>query len=117
MIVFLSELMSNVATLAAFLPVIVVTAIGFGQDPLLLAIPAAFAASCAFMLPVATPPNAIVFGSNLLTISAMVKVGFFLNLIAILLLSGASYFLVSFVFGVELGVIPDWATTAPSLPD
>jgi sodium-dependent dicarboxylate transporter 2/3/5 len=108
-IVFLSELMSNVATLAAFLPVIVATAIGFGENPLLFAVPAAFAASCAFMLPVATPPNAIVFGSDLVTVPQMAKTGFWLNIIAIFLLSAASYMLVKFVLGVELGVVPDWA--------
>ena len=77
LIIFLSELMSNVATLTAFLPVIVAVAVGFGENPLLLAVPAALAASCAFMLPVATPPNAIVFGSNLLTIPQMAKKWFF----------------------------------------
>ena len=107
-ILLLSELMSNVATLTAFLPVIVAVAIGLGENPLLLALPAAFAASCAFMLPVATPPNAIVFGSGLLSIPQMVKTGFVLNIIAIFVLSIASYTLAITVFEVELGVLPDW---------
>ena len=109
LVVFLSELMSNVATLTAFLPVIVAVAIGFGENPLLLAIPAAFAASCAFMLPVATPPNAIVFGSNLLNIPQMAKSGLWLNIIAIFVLSAVSYFLGLTVFDIELGVLPAWA--------
>ncbi len=109
LIIFLSELMSNVATLTAFLPVIVAVAIGFGENPLLLAVPAALAASCAFMLPVATPPNAIVFGSNLLTIPQMAKSGVWLNIIGIFLLCAVSYVLGTVVFDVELGVLPDWA--------
>jgi sodium-dependent dicarboxylate transporter 2/3/5 len=116
-IVFLSELMSNVATLAAFLPVIVATAIGFGENPLLFAVPAAFAASCAFMLPVATPPNAIVFGSNLVTVPQMAKTGFWLNIVAIFLLGAASYILVKFVLGVELGVVPDWAPASTEVTE
>jgi hypothetical protein len=63
-VIFLTELTSNTATAAAFLPVVASLAVGIGQDPLLLAVPAALAATCAFMLPVATPPNAIVYGSG-----------------------------------------------------
>ena len=108
LIIFLSELMSNVATLTAFLPVIVAVAIGFGENPLLLALPAAFAASCAFMLPIATPPNAIVFGSGLLSIPQMAKTGFFLNIIAIFALTIMCYGLGMAIFEVELGVLPGW---------
>lgn len=108
MIIFLSELMSNVATLTAFLPVIVAVAIGFGENPLLLALPAAFAASCAFMLPVATPPNAIVFGSSLLSIPQMAKAGLWLNIIAIFVLSLICYLLGAIVFDLEPGVVPGW---------
>jgi sodium-dependent dicarboxylate transporter 2/3/5 len=110
LIVSLSELMSNVATLAAFLPVIVAAAIGFGENPMLFAVPAAIAASCAFMLPVATPPNAIIFGSNMVTVPEMAKAGLWLNVLAVCLIFGGSYFMVKAVFGVELGVLPDWAT-------
>ena len=110
LIIFLSELMSNVATLTAFLPVIVAVALGFGENPLLLALPAAFAASCAFMLPVATPPNAIVFGSNLLSIPQMARAGLRLNIIAIPLLAIACYFLATQVFDLQLSVVPDWAS-------
>jgi len=112
LIVFLSELMSNVATLTAFLPVIVAVALGFGENPLLLALPAAFAASCAFMLPVATPPNAIVFGSNLLNIPQMARAGLLLNVIAIPLLAIICYFLASQVFELQLGLVPDWASAS-----
>lgn len=111
LIIFLSELMSNVATITAFLPVIVAVAVGFGENPLLLAVPGTLAASCAFMLPIGTPPNAIVFGSNLITIPQMARTGFGLNLIAILVLSVLSYLLLEFVFGVIPGQLPVWAVT------
>jgi sodium-dependent dicarboxylate transporter 2/3/5 len=87
MIIFLTELTSNIATTATFLPVVGAIAIEAGMNPIVLTIPVTLAASCAFMLPVATPPNAIVFGSGLLTIPKMARAGFALNLIAIVLVS------------------------------
>jgi sodium-dependent dicarboxylate transporter 2/3/5 len=87
MIIFLTELTSNIATTATFLPVVGAIAIEAGIDPIVLAVPVTFAASCAFMLPVATPPNAIVFGSGLLTIPKMARAGLALNLIGIVLVS------------------------------
>lgn len=87
MIIFLTELTSNIATTATFLPVVGAIAIEAGMNPILLTIPVTLAASCAFMLPVATPPNAIVFGSGLLTIPKMARAGFALNLIAIVLVT------------------------------
>ena len=83
MIIFLTELTSNVATTATFLPVVGAIAIESGYDPIVLTVPVTLAASCAFMLPVATPPNAIVFGSGLLRIPRMARAGFALNLFAI----------------------------------
>jgi solute carrier family 13 (sodium-dependent dicarboxylate transporter), member 2/3/5 len=93
-VIMLTELTSNTATAAAFLPVIGVIAIGLGQDPLMLTIPAAVAASCAFMLPVATPPNAIVYGSGLVSIPQMVRAGLWLNLFFIILITVVSLYLV-----------------------
>ncbi|MEX2494899.1 MAG: DASS family sodium-coupled anion symporter [Woeseia sp.] len=87
MIIFLTELTSNTATAATFLPVVAAVAVEAGINPLILAVPVALAASCAFMLPVATPPNAIVFGSGLLSIPQMAKAGILLNLISIVLVS------------------------------
>lgn len=87
LIIFLTELTSNTATTATFLPVVGAVAIEAGVDPIVLVVPVTFAASCAFMLPVATPPNAIVFGSGLLTIPKMAKAGIALNLIGIILVS------------------------------
>ena len=90
LIIFLTELTSNTATTATFLPVVGALAIESGIDPIVVAIPVTLAASCAFMLPVATPPNAIVFGSGLLTIPKMAKAGLALNIIGIFLVSMAA---------------------------
>jgi solute carrier family 13 (sodium-dependent dicarboxylate transporter), member 2/3/5 len=108
-VIFLTELTSNTATAAAFLPLIASLAIGLGENPLLLAIPAALAASCAFMMPVATPPNAIVYGSGQVTIGQMVRAGWWLNLIFVVAITLLTYTLVALVFGVEPGVVPGWA--------
>ena len=90
MIIFLTELTSNVATTVTFMPVVGAIALEAGYDPIVLLVPVTLAASCAFMLPVATPPNAIVFGSGLLTIPKMVRAGITLNLISIVLVSLAA---------------------------
>ena len=108
-IIFLTELTSNTATAAAFLPIMAAVAISIGQNPLLFVIPSAVAASCAFMLPVATPPNAIVYGSGKITIPQMTKAGFLLNSIFVLIITLLMFTLVRIVFGLELGVLPEWA--------
>ena len=87
LIIFLTELTSNIGTTATFLPVVGAIAIEAGYDPIVLLVPVTLAASCAFMLPVATPPNAIVFGSGMLTIPKMARAGLVLNLISIVLVS------------------------------
>ncbi len=112
LIIFLTELTSNTATSAMVMPILSAVAIGLGQNPLLLVVPAAIAASCAFMLPVATPPNAIVFGSGYVTIPQMVKSGFGLNIIGIVITVGITYLVVLPMFGVQIGVVPDWAMAA-----
>jgi sodium-dependent dicarboxylate transporter 2/3/5 len=93
MIIFLTELTSNTATTATFLPVVGAIAIESGFDPITVTVPVTFAASCAFMLPVATPPNAIVFGSGMLTIPKMARAGFLLNLVGIGIVSLAALYL------------------------
>jgi sodium-dependent dicarboxylate transporter 2/3/5 len=98
LVVFLTELTSNVATTATLLPVLGALAIESGIDPLLLVVPVTIAASCAFMLPVATPPNAIAFSTGEIRIKEMMRAGFGLNLIAIVLVSIAAMFLVPAVF-------------------
>ena len=95
---FLTELMSNVALATIFLPVAIGIAGGLGLDPLLLSIPLAMASSCAFMLPVSTPPNAIVFSSGHVSINQMVRTGFTLNVISVLLLLAASFSIIKWVF-------------------
>ena len=93
LIIFLTELTSNIATTSTFLPVVAAIAFESGLDPIQVTVPVTLAASCAFMLPVATPPNAIVFGSGLLTIPKMMRAGMALNIIGIFLVSAAAYFL------------------------
>jgi len=89
---FLTEITSNLATIAMLLPILAPTAIILDIHPYLLMVGATLAASCAFMLPVATPPNAVVFGSNYLKISDMVKVGFMMNIISIVIIILVVYF-------------------------
>lgn len=110
MIVVISNLMSNTATITAFLPIIVALSIEFGENPLMSAIPATLVASCAFMLPIGTPPNAIVFGSNLITIPQMVRAGTVLSLVAVPFIILSGYYLAQIVFDITPGVLPDWAT-------
>lgn len=99
-IIFLTEVTSNTATTAAFLPLMGALAVSQGMAPELLAVPAAIAASCAFMMPVATPPNAIVFASGHMQIGDMIRAGFVLNLLAILVVTLLGYALMGLVFGV-----------------
>lgn len=95
---FATELMSNVALVAIFAPVVAGIAIGLDQDMLLLLIPVTMASSCAFMLPMATPPNAIVFASGHIKVHEMAKAGFFLNVISVLILIFYAAFIIPFVF-------------------
>lgn len=99
-VVFLTELTSNTATTATFLPILGAAAVGLNMHPLLMTMPAAIGASCAFMLPVATPPNAIVFGSGEVTIGQMCRAGLWLNLIAITLIMMLMYGVVVPSFGL-----------------
>ena len=99
-IIFLTEVTSNTATAAAFLPLLGALALSQGVSPLLLTVPAAIAASCAFMMPVATPPNAIVFSSGHMQISDMIRAGFALNLMGIVVVTLLSYLLLGVVFSM-----------------
>ena len=98
-IVFLTEMTSNTATTATLVPLLAALAPGLGLEPLRLIVPAALAASCAFMLPVATPPNAIVFGSGLIRITEMSRAGFWLNWIGIVLIALAGQTWVMWMLG------------------
>jgi sodium-dependent dicarboxylate transporter 2/3/5 len=108
-IIGLTEITSNTATAAAFLPIMASVAVGIGENPFLLAVPVALAASSAFMLPVATPPNAIVFGSGDVSIPQMARAGILLNLLFVVLIALVTYTLGPLVLGIELGTLPGWA--------
>ena len=98
MMVFLTELTSNTASAATFIPITGAIAAGIGLDPLLSTLPLALAASCAFMMPVATPPNAIVFASGQVTIAQMARAGIWLNLVAAVLIVAICYPLAGVLF-------------------
>jgi sodium-dependent dicarboxylate transporter 2/3/5 len=97
-IVLLTELTSNTATAATFLPIVASVASGLGRNPLVLVVPAALGASCAFMLPVATPPNAIIYGSGRVSVPQMVRAGVWLNLLFLVLITLFAYLLVPTLF-------------------
>ena len=99
-VLFMTELMSNVALITIFLPVIAGITQGLGEDPLLMAIPATIASSCAFMLPMATPPNAIVFASGKVKVAEMAKAGLWLNIIAIVFTVILAQFFIGWIFGI-----------------
>ncbi len=100
LVIFLTEVTSNTATAATFIPVLGGIAAGIGVDAMSLLIPAAFAATCAFMLPVGTPPNAIVFGSGAVTIGQMARGGVVLNVVGILLITAFAYLLGGLALGL-----------------
>ncbi len=99
-VVFLTELTSNIATTATLLPVLSAMAPGLGIHPCLLIVPTTIAASCAFMLPIATPPNAIVFASGEVTIPQMVKAGLWLNAVSIVLITAMTFFIIKPLLGI-----------------
>ncbi|MFZ0257599.1 MAG: anion permease, partial [Gammaproteobacteria bacterium] len=108
---FLTEVTSNTATTQMILPILASVGVAMGENPLLLMIPATLSASCAFMMPVATPPTAVVFGSGRVAIGDMVKTGFVINILGVIIISLMFYFLGTAVFSVEPGMQPDWAVS------
>ncbi|GAB94870.1 sodium-dependent dicarboxylate transporter 2/3/5 [Kineosphaera limosa] len=99
-VLLLTEITSNTATAATFIPILGGVAVGIGADAMTLLIPAALAATCAFMLPVGTPPNAIVFGSGVVTIGQMARGGAVLNIVGVLLITLFCYLLGGFALGL-----------------
>mgnify|MGYP003676621283 FL=1 len=99
---FLTEVTSNVATASMLLPILASVALKLDLHPFGLMVGATLAASCAFMLPVATPPNAVVFGSGFLQMKDMVKAGFWLNVISIILVTLMVYFVLPRMWGIDL---------------
>jgi sodium-dependent dicarboxylate transporter 2/3/5 len=109
MITFLTEVTSNSATATIMMPIMAMTAVASGIHPFLLMLPATLSASCAFMLPAATPPNAIVFGSGLIRLPQMARAGLVLNLVGAILVTGFVYYLAGWAFGMDLASFPAWA--------
>ncbi|WP_335998750.1 SLC13 family permease [Halorientalis halophila] len=107
--IFMTEVTSNTATTAMLMPIMASLAVGLSIHPYGIMIGAATAASFAFMLPVATPPNAVVFGSGYITMPQMAKTGFGLNLIGILLVIVLSLTWLPLVWGIDVGQLPQWA--------
>lgn len=103
---FLTEITSNVATASMILPILAAVSYSMGVHPFGLMVGATMAASCAFMLPVATPPNAVVFGSGYLTIPDMFRAGLWMNIISILLISLFTYFILPILWGIDLSNYP-----------
>jgi sodium-dependent dicarboxylate transporter 2/3/5 len=108
-ITFLTELTSNTATTQMILPILANVAVALSLNPLLLMIPATLAASQAFMMPVATPPNAIVFGSQRVKISEMARIGFFINILGAIIITLVFYFFGPLVFDIDPSFVPAWA--------
>lgn len=107
LVLFLTEITSNTATASMMFPIMASLAVALSIHPYALMVTAAVAASCAFMLPVATPPNAVVFGSGYLRIPDMAKAGFWLNIIGIFLVGLAVFYFLPLVWGIDLMSIPE----------
>ncbi len=108
-ILLLTELTSNTATAATFLPIAGALALSLGENPLLFLAPTALAANCSYMLPVGTPPNAIVYGSGVLPLAYMVRAGFLLNVLLVPIIVGLLLVLGPFIFDMQMGIVPAWA--------
>jgi sodium-dependent dicarboxylate transporter 2/3/5 len=108
-VTFLTELTSNTATVEMLLPVIASLSVSLDVNPLLFMLPATLSASMAFMLPVATPPNAIVFGSNKISVMEMARTGFLLNILGAILITLLTYYWGTAVFDISLDIMPNWA--------
>jgi sodium-dependent dicarboxylate transporter 2/3/5 len=106
---FLTEVTSNTATTQMVLPILASLAVDMRVNPLLLMIPATLSASCAFMMPVATPPNAIIFASGRIRIAEMAKAGLVINLVGVVIITLVFYFLGTTVFDIDPGLLPAWA--------
>jgi len=107
--IFLTEMTSNTATATMLMPIMAALAVAVGIHPYATMISAAVACSCAFMLPVATPPNAIVFGSGYISIPTMARTGMVLNVTGIILVTLVTIYLIPLVWNVDLSAVPLWA--------
>lgn len=113
---FLTEVTSNTATTALLLPVLSSMSVSAGMDPRLLMLGATFSASCAFMLPIATPPNAIVFSSGRIHMGRMAAAGLWINLLGVLVITAVVWLIAVPVMGIEVGTLPPWLADAAQAP-
>ena len=109
LLTFLTEITSNTATTNLILPILAKASVVLGIDPRLLMIPATLSASCAFMMPIASPTQAIIFGSGYVNIKQMMRAGIWFNLLGILIITVVFLLIGCGVFGIELGTLPEWA--------
>jgi sodium-dependent dicarboxylate transporter 2/3/5 len=106
LVLFLTEITSNAATATMIMPVMAGLALALGVHPFALMVPTAMAANCAFMLPVGTPPNAVMFGTGKITITEMIRIGFWLNLAALVLIIAAVFLVLPHLWGIDLLTTP-----------
>jgi sodium-dependent dicarboxylate transporter 2/3/5 len=106
---FLTEVTSNTATTQMILPILAALSLDMKINPLFLMIPATLSASCAFMLPVATPPNAIIFGSGRVKIAEMARAGIVINIVGAVFITLFFYFIATTIFSIDPSVFPEWA--------
>jgi sodium-dependent dicarboxylate transporter 2/3/5 len=105
---FLTEITSNTALTSLMLPVLMAASTAAGLDPRLLLLPATLSTSCAFMLPMGTPPNAIVFSSGCIPMSRMASVGFAINWLGVVLISALMWLWAKPLLGIDVTVAPSW---------
>jgi len=108
-VTFLTELTSNTATAEILLPILAALAVSIKVNPLLLMIPGTLSCSFAFMLPVATPPNAIVFGTDRIKVADMARIGLVFNLVGVIVITAALFLIGKAIFGIDLSVFTSWA--------
>ncbi len=107
--IFATELISNTALAATMFPIIAPVALAMGENPIFLLLPAALGVSCAFMFPVGTPPNAIVYASGYINMPQMARAGLWLNALFTVLIAFLVFFLAPLVFEAQFGTLPEWA--------
>jgi len=112
LVTFLTEVTSNTATTEMILPILAGLSVSLSINPLYLMLPATISASMAFMLPVATPPNAIIFGTNRISIPVMARTGLIINLVGALIITLFTWLLVDTAFGNYGIALPEWALPA-----
>jgi sodium-dependent dicarboxylate transporter 2/3/5 len=108
-VTFLTELTSNTATTEMLLPILAGLSVSIQINPLYLMLPATLSASMAFMLPVATPPNAIIFGTNRVSVADMARTGLIINLVGAVIITVFTYLLTELAFGHTGLALPSWA--------